>query len=108
MVKRSSKSKRDVAQNALRVVEIATGAPLKSKKNPAAVALGKLGGKVSPLPNFGGLRHPLTIGYTDSGMFDDALSALQFAFARVLAAFSRVPAPLSGGAAFLSASQSLR
>lgn len=44
MVKRSSK--RDVAQNALRVVEIATGAPLKSKKNPAAVALGKLGGKV--------------------------------------------------------------
>jgi hypothetical protein len=44
MVKRSSK--RDVAQNALRVVEIATGAPLKSKKNPAAVALGKLGGRV--------------------------------------------------------------
>lgn len=44
MVKRSSK--RDVAQNALRVVEIATGAPLKSKKNPAAVALGRLGGKV--------------------------------------------------------------
>jgi hypothetical protein len=43
MVKRSSK--RDFAQNALRVVEIATGAPLKSKKNPAAVALGKLGGK---------------------------------------------------------------
>ena len=42
MVKRSSK--RDFAQNALRVVEIATGAPLKSKKNPAAVALGKLGG----------------------------------------------------------------
>ncbi len=39
------KSKRDVAQNALRVVEIATGAPLKSRKNPAAVALGKLGGK---------------------------------------------------------------
>jgi len=44
MVKRSSK--RDFAQNALRVVEIATGAPLKSKKNPAAVALGKLGGRV--------------------------------------------------------------
>jgi len=44
MVKRSSK--RDVAQNALRVVEIATGAPLKSKKNPAAVALGRLGGRV--------------------------------------------------------------
>ncbi len=45
MVKRSSK--RDFAQNALRVVEIATGAPLKAKKkNPAAVALGKLGGKV--------------------------------------------------------------
>jgi len=40
-------SKRDFAQNALRVVEIATGAPLiKSKKNPAAVALGKLGGRV--------------------------------------------------------------
>lgn len=44
MVKRSSK--RDFAQNALRVVEIATGAPLKTKKNPAAVALGKLGGSV--------------------------------------------------------------
>lgn len=44
MLKR--KSKRDVAQNALRVVEIATGAPLSKKKNPAAVALGKLGGKV--------------------------------------------------------------
>ena len=45
MPKRSSK--RDVAQNALRVVEIATGAPLvmSRKKNPAAVALGKLGGK---------------------------------------------------------------
>lgn len=38
------RSSRDVAQNALRVVEIATGAPLKSKKNPAAVALGRLGG----------------------------------------------------------------
>jgi hypothetical protein len=45
-------SKRDTAQNALRVVEQATGAPLKPKKvisfkkakNPAAVALGKLGG----------------------------------------------------------------
>jgi hypothetical protein len=47
----------DVAQNALRVVEEAIGAPLKpeprkpiefparpKKKNPAAVALGKLGG----------------------------------------------------------------
>jgi hypothetical protein len=43
MVKRSSKG--DFAQNALRVVEIATGAPLKSRKNPAAVALGKLGGR---------------------------------------------------------------
>lgn len=42
---RKRSSKRDFAQNALRVVEIATGAPLKSKKNPAAVALGKLGGK---------------------------------------------------------------
>jgi len=47
-------SKRDVAQNALRVVEEAIGAPLApkpipfpsrpKKKNPAAVALGKLGG----------------------------------------------------------------
>jgi hypothetical protein len=35
----------DFAQNALRVVEISTGGPLKPKeKNPAAVALGKLGG----------------------------------------------------------------
>lgn len=42
---RKRSSKKDVAQNALRVVEIATGAPLKSKKNPAAVALGRLGGK---------------------------------------------------------------
>jgi hypothetical protein len=39
-------SKKDFAQNTLRVVEISTGAPLKSKKNPAAVALGKLGGRV--------------------------------------------------------------
>ena len=49
MVKRSSrknKAKRDVAQNALRVVEIATGAPLSQRKNPAAVALGRLGGRV--------------------------------------------------------------
>lgn len=51
-------SKRDVAQNALRVVEEAIGAPLAAnpkkpiqfpvrpkKKNPAAVALGKLGGR---------------------------------------------------------------
>ncbi len=52
MPKRSSKS--DSAQNALRVVEEAIGAQLKPgrkrlvqfprKKNPAAVALGKLGG----------------------------------------------------------------
>jgi len=52
MPRRSSTS--DVAQNALRVVEQAIGEPLKSKrtivqfpphkKNPAAVALGKLGG----------------------------------------------------------------
>ena len=43
MPKRSSK--KDFAQNALRVVEISTGEPLKPKeKNPAAVALGKLGG----------------------------------------------------------------
>jgi len=48
-------SKQDDAQNALRVVEQLIGAPLKAKannplqfpalkKNPAAVALGKLGG----------------------------------------------------------------
>jgi hypothetical protein len=44
MVKRSSK-KPDYAQTALRVVEISTGEPLKPpEKNPAAVALGKLGG----------------------------------------------------------------
>jgi hypothetical protein len=52
MHRRSSKG--DVAQNALRVIEQAIGAPLKvpaktlsfppRKKNPAAVALGKLGG----------------------------------------------------------------
>lgn len=40
-----AKSKRDFAQNALRVVEISTGESLKpKKKNAAAVALGKLGG----------------------------------------------------------------
>lgn len=38
------KSKRDVAQNALRVVEEAIGEPL--AKNPHAVALGRMGGKV--------------------------------------------------------------
>lgn len=38
------KSKRDDAQNALRVVEEAIGEPL--KKNAHAVALGRLGGKV--------------------------------------------------------------
>ncbi len=52
MPRRSSKG--DVAQNALRVVEQVIGEPLKPqrkivqfpprKKNPAAVALGKLGG----------------------------------------------------------------
>ena len=52
MPRRSSTG--DVAQNALRVVEQAIGGPLKpvrkivqfppKKKNPAAVALGKLGG----------------------------------------------------------------
>jgi len=51
---RGRSSKGDVAQNALRVVEQAIGEPLKPqrkivqfpphKKNPAAVALGKLGG----------------------------------------------------------------
>lgn len=40
---RKRSSKRDVAQNAMRVVEEAIGEPL--KKNPAAVALGRLGGK---------------------------------------------------------------
>jgi hypothetical protein len=54
MDRRSSKG--DVVQNALRVVEESIGAPLvpkktlqfptrQKKKNPAAVALGKLGGK---------------------------------------------------------------
>jgi hypothetical protein len=44
MPHRSSK-KQDEAQNALRVVEEAIGAPLvPQEKNPAAVALGKLGG----------------------------------------------------------------
>jgi hypothetical protein len=43
MPKQSSKP--DFAQNALRVVEISTGEPLKPKvKNAAAVALGRLGG----------------------------------------------------------------
>lgn len=42
MQKRSSKG--DFAQNALRVVEISTGAPLTKKKNAAAVALGRRGG----------------------------------------------------------------
>jgi hypothetical protein len=55
-----------------------------------------------------GVTQPLTMVYTDFGMFSDALSAHQFALARVLAALSCVPAPLSGGAAFPSASQSLR
>lgn len=51
---RTRSSKGDTAQNALRVVETAIGEPLKPKaktiqfprkpKNPAAVALGKLGG----------------------------------------------------------------
>jgi len=41
MPKRSSK--RDASQNALRVVEEAIGEPLVTK-NPAAVALGRLGG----------------------------------------------------------------
>lgn len=40
---RNRSSKLDFAQNALAVVEEAIGEPL--KKNPAAVALGKLGGK---------------------------------------------------------------
>jgi len=40
-----AKSKRDFAQNALRVVEISTGESLKpTQKNAAAVALGRLGG----------------------------------------------------------------
>ena len=41
-----AKSKRDTAQNALRVVELAIGERLKSipAKNPAAVSLGRLGG----------------------------------------------------------------
>ena len=40
-----AKSKRDFAQNVLRVVEISTGEALKPlDKNVAAVALGRLGG----------------------------------------------------------------
>ncbi|MGD0346183.1 MAG: hypothetical protein ABSA85_05465 [Terracidiphilus sp.] len=40
-----AKSKRDFAQNALRVVEISTGEALRpTEKNAAAVALGRLGG----------------------------------------------------------------
>jgi hypothetical protein len=40
-----AKSKRDFAQNALRVVEISTGEVLKpAEKNAAAVSLGRLGG----------------------------------------------------------------
>jgi hypothetical protein len=43
MPKRSSKL--DFAQNALKIVEISTGEPLKPpEKNAAAVALGRLGG----------------------------------------------------------------
>ena len=52
---RTRSSKGDTAQNALRVVEAAIGGPLKparktlefprKPKNPAAVALGKLGGR---------------------------------------------------------------
>ena len=38
-------ARKDFAQNALRVVEISTGQPLKGpEKNAAAVALGRLGG----------------------------------------------------------------
>ena len=57
MPRRSSKG--DVAQNALRVIEQAIGAELKPsaktlsfpprKKNPAAVALGKLGGIIEKI-----------------------------------------------------------
>lgn len=45
MPKQSSK-KPDFAQNALRIVEASIGGPLKQpeEKNPAAVALGRLGG----------------------------------------------------------------
>lgn len=40
-----AKAKKDFAQNALKIVEISTGAPLKPvEKNAAAVALGRLGG----------------------------------------------------------------
>jgi hypothetical protein len=53
MQKRSSKSKesRDFNQNAFRIVQEATGGdntpkPEDEAKNPAAVALGRLGGKV--------------------------------------------------------------
>ncbi len=41
----TKKGKQDFAQNALRVVEISTGGPLKPKeKNAAAVELGRRGG----------------------------------------------------------------
>jgi hypothetical protein len=41
-----AKSSGDFAQNALRIVEMATGETLRpiKKRNPAAVALGRLGG----------------------------------------------------------------
>lgn len=44
MPKRSSKREEDEVQAALRVVETITGTHL-ADKNPAAVALGRLGGK---------------------------------------------------------------
>ena len=48
MQKRSSKTKRDVNQIAADILRAATGEPddltPKGKKNPAAVALGRLGG----------------------------------------------------------------
>lgn len=49
MPRRASIAREDVNQTAARVVALSTGSPLpkllrKKKKNPAAVALGKLGG----------------------------------------------------------------
>lgn len=50
-MRKRSRKKTDAAQNALRVVETATGAPLvpESPKNPHAVVLGRKGGKVGGL-----------------------------------------------------------
>lgn len=45
MPKRSSTRKEDLNQSAARTVAAATGSARPRKKNPAAVALGRMGGK---------------------------------------------------------------